>query len=64
MQAYFDDLFNIIKNDVTVRIYDTDDTLMLVRLKSGFTSAMYNQLKLDCFELLHIGNTYVDLQIC
>ncbi len=64
MQVYFSDLFNIIKDDVTIRIYDTDNTLILVRLKRGFTSAMYNQLKLDRFVLLHIGNTYVDLQIC
>ena len=64
MQVYFEDLFNIIKDDVTIRIYDTDNTLFLVRLKRGFTSAMYNQLKLDRFILLHIGNTYVDLQVC
>ena len=64
MQVYFEDLYSILKDDVTIRIYDTDGSMICSRLKKGFTSAMYNQFKLDSFKLKHIAETDVDLEIC
>ncbi len=64
MQVYFEDLFSVLKDDVTIKVYDTDGSLIISRIKKGFTSAMYNQFKLDSFKLKHIAGTYVDLEIC
>lgn len=64
MQVYFEDLFSILKDDVTIRIFDTDGSMICSRIKKGFTSVMYSQFKLDSFKLKHIAGTYVDLEIC
>ena len=64
MRVYFDDMFSILKDDVTIRIFDTDGKLIFVRLKKGITDTMYSQLKLDTFNLKEIASTHVDLEIC
>ena len=63
MRVYFDDLFSVLKDDVTIRIFDTDGKLIFVRLKKGITTTMYNQFKLDNFNLKTIASTHVDLEI-